>query len=229
MGNGISEVLTFAIGVAISPVPIIAVILMLFSQRARVNGPVFLLGWVLALAAVSGVAYTIADQSNPSTTSSAADTISWGKIVLGVLFLLLALRQWRNRPAADTEPEMPKWMAGVDALSPGKALGLGLLLAGVNPKNLILTLGAAAGLAQLGLSTSDAVVSLIVFVRGRDRDRCQHHDRRSGRLLPARRRDAKAKLDELEDWLALHNAAVMAVLFLVFGVDLIAKGLPPVT
>ena len=35
MGQGISEVLTFAIGVAISPVPIIAVILMLFSRRLR--------------------------------------------------------------------------------------------------------------------------------------------------------------------------------------------------
>jgi hypothetical protein len=29
--------------------------------------------------------------------------------------------------------------------------------------------------------------------------------------------------------LAVHNAAVMAVLFLVFGVDLIAKGIPPLT
>lgn len=224
MGKGISEVLTFAIGVAISPVPIIAVILMLFSQRARVNGPVFLLGWVLALAVVSGVAYAIADQSNPSTSSSAADTISWGKIVLGVLFLLLALRQWRNRPAADTEPEMPKWMAGVDALSPGKALGLGLLLAGVNPKNLILTLGAAAGLAQLGLSTSDAVVSLIVFV-------IVASITIAGPVVYylLGGEHAKAKLDELKDWLGLHNAAVMAVLFLVFGVDLIAKGLPPLT
>jgi hypothetical protein len=224
VGKGISEVLTFAIGVAISPVPIIAVILMLFSQRARVNGPVFLLGWVLALAVVSGVAYAIADQSNPSTSSSAADTISWGKIVLGVLFLLLALRQWRNRPAADTEPEMPKWMAGVDALSPGKALGLGLLLAGVNPKNLILTLGAAAGLAQLGLSTSDAVVSLIVFV-------IVASITIAGPVVYylLGGEHAKAKLDELKDWLGLHNAAVMAVLFLVFGVDLIAKGLPPLT
>ena len=44
MGQGISAILTFAIGVAISPVPIIAVILMLFSQRARVNGPAFLVG-----------------------------------------------------------------------------------------------------------------------------------------------------------------------------------------
>ena len=38
---------------------------------------------------------------------------------------------------------------------------------------------------------------------------------------------AKAKLDSLKDWLAFHNNAVMAVLLLVFGVDLIAKGLPP--
>ncbi len=59
MGQGISEVLTFAVGVAISPVPIIAVILMLFSQRAKVNGPAFLVGWVLALAAVSTVVYVL--------------------------------------------------------------------------------------------------------------------------------------------------------------------------
>ena len=76
-------------------------------------------------------------------------------------------------------------MAGIDALKPGKALGLGLLLAGVNPKNLMLAAAAGAGLAQLGLSTGDAVGSLIVFV-----DRRQPHDRRTGRLLPARRRPA---------------------------------------
>jgi hypothetical protein len=115
-------------------------------------------------------------------------------------------------------------MAGVDALTPAKALGLGLLLAGINPKNLILTIGAAAGLAQLKLSTTDVVVSLTVFVviasltiagpvvyylLGGDR--------------------AKSVLDDMKDWLRLHNSAVMAVLFLVFGVDLIAKGLPPLT
>ncbi|MGZ6663127.1 MAG: GAP family protein, partial [Solirubrobacteraceae bacterium] len=99
MGQGISEVLTYAVGVAISPVPIIAVILMLFSARARVNGPVFLLGWVLALGVVSGIVYVVSDQGNASTSSTASDTISWGKIVFGVLFLLLAARQWRSRPA----------------------------------------------------------------------------------------------------------------------------------
>jgi threonine/homoserine/homoserine lactone efflux protein len=224
MGQGISEVLTYAVGVAISPVPIIAVILMLFSTRARVNGPLFLLGWVLALGLVSGIVYVVSDQSSASTSSNASDTISWGKIVFGVLFLLLAARQWRSRPARGVEPPMPKWMTGIDALKPGKAFGLGLLLAGVNPKNLILAAAAAAGLAQLGLSTTDAVVSLIVFVV-------------VGSLTIAGPvvyylvggAKAKSELDELKGWLVIHNAAVMAVLFVVFGVDLIANGIPPLT
>jgi hypothetical protein len=115
-------------------------------------------------------------------------------------------------------------MAGIDTFSPVKAFGLGFLLVCPNPKNLLLSASAAAGLAQLGLSTTDAVVSLIVFVVvgsitivgpvayyfvGGD--------------------DAKVQLDSMKGWLAVHNAAVMTVLFLVFGVDLIAKGLGPLT
>jgi hypothetical protein len=44
MGQAIGEVIPFAVGIAISPVSIIAVILMLFSPRARVNGLFFLVG-----------------------------------------------------------------------------------------------------------------------------------------------------------------------------------------
>ncbi len=59
---------------------------------------------------------------------------------------------------------MPAWLKTVESISPVKAFGLAVVLAAVNPKNLILTLGAAAGLAQLGLSTSDAIVAIAVFV-----------------------------------------------------------------
>jgi tellurite resistance protein TehA-like permease len=97
VGKAIGEVLTYGVGVAISVAPIIAVILMLFSQRARVNGPIFLLGWVIALAAVSIIAYLVADQNNASSNSTTSDVISWGHIVLGVLLLLVAARNWRNR------------------------------------------------------------------------------------------------------------------------------------
>ncbi len=224
MGQGIAEVLTYGIGVAISPLAMIAVILMLFSSRAKVNGPAFVVGWMLTLAVVFTIAYVVSHQTNASTSTATSDTISWGKIVFGVILLLLAARNWRNRPAPDAEPEMPKWMAKVDALSPGKALGCAGIMAGANPKNLLLTIAAAAGLAQLGLSTSDAIVGLIVFV-------VIGSFTVAGPVvyyfLGGER--SKAVLVSLKEWLAFHNAAVMAVLLLVFGIDLIAKGLPPLT
>ena len=220
MRQAISEVLPLAIGVAISPVPIIAVILMLFSRRAKVNGPLFLFGWVVALAVVGGVAYAVADSAGATSGSSAGDSVSWGQIVLGALLLVFASRQWARRPAPGEQPAMPKWMAGIDDLAPVKAFAFGVLLAGVNPKNLALTLAAATGLAQLGATGSDAVVALVVFVVVASLTIA----------LPVAYRliggdSARAKLDELRDWLGVHNTAVMAVLLLVFGVDLVAKGL----
>jgi threonine/homoserine/homoserine lactone efflux protein len=224
MGQGISEILTFAIGVAISPIPIIAVILMLFSQRARVNGPAFVGGWVLALGVVSTVVYVLAHDGDVATSSTASDSVSWGKIVLGVVLLALARRNWRKRPGAGEQPQMPAWLQTVESVSPLKAFALAVALAAVNPKNLILTLGAATGLAQLKLSISDAVVAIVVFVSIASMTIL-------GPVLYARAGGARAQvsLDAAKAWLTEHNAAVMAVLFLVFGVDMIAKGLPPLT
>jgi hypothetical protein len=224
VGQGISEVLTFAVAVAISPIAIIAVILMLFSARARVNGPAFLFGWVLALAAVSTIVYVIAHDGDVATSSTASDSVSWGKIALGLVLLLLARRNWGNRPPDGTEPPMPKWMARVDSFTPLQAAGLGAILAIANPKNLLLTLGSATGLAQLGLSTSDAIVATAVFV-------LLGSVSIAGAVVYALAggERARASLDSAKAWLGAHNAAVMAALFLVFGVDLIAKGLPPLT
>lgn len=224
MGEAISAVLTFAVGVAISPVPIIAVILMLFSARAKVNGPAFLLGWVLALAVVCAIGYSIAEGADASTSSTTSDSIAWGKVVLGVVLLAGGLRRWRGRPGPDDEPEMPKWMAGIDTLAPGKAFVFGVLLAGVNPKNLVLTLAAATSVAQLGASGSDATVALVVFV-------VLASVTIAGPVIYSLvgGEHARRTLDGMKDWLRVHNPAVMAVLLVVFGVDLIAKGLPPIS
>lgn len=224
MAKGISEVLVYAVGVAITLSAIIAVILLLFSERARVNGPVFLLGWVLGLALVSGLAYVLGHQGDASTSTSASDAIGWGKIVFGVLFLLLAVRTWRSRPSAGAQSEMPKWVSGIAAMTPLKAFGLAVILAAVNPKNLMLSLAAGAGLATLGLSTGDAVGSLLVFII-------------IGSLTIAAPvvyylaggDAAKARLTDMKTWLAIHNAAVTTAVFLICGADLVAKGLPPLT
>lgn len=47
MGDAIGSTLGYAVGIAVSPIPIAAVILMLFSGRARVNSVSFMFAWVV--------------------------------------------------------------------------------------------------------------------------------------------------------------------------------------
>jgi threonine/homoserine/homoserine lactone efflux protein len=220
MGPAISDILPLAVAVMISPIPIIGIILVLFSSKARTDGPAFLLGWVAGLAVLSTVVYLIADSANASSNSDASDTTSTVKVVLGVLLILMARREWKKRPAPGEQATLPKWMGAIDQLTPVKSLGLGVLLSAVNPKNLILTVGAAASVAQLGTSTSDAVVALAVFVIIGS----------LGIVVPlvgyfVGGEKAKRVLDTWKAWLQQNNVAVMTVLLLVIGVVLLAKGL----
>ena len=52
---------------------------------------------------------------------------------------------------------MPKWLTAVDQMKPGGAFVLAIVCTAVNPKNLILAAGAAAGVAQVNDSVGDAV------------------------------------------------------------------------
>src|SRR4029453_18692301 len=49
MGSVIGEILPLAVGIAISPIPIIAAILMLLSPKAKATSVGFLLGWLAGI------------------------------------------------------------------------------------------------------------------------------------------------------------------------------------
>ena len=129
MGQAIGDLLPSAIGVALSPVPIIAVILILGTPRARSNGPAFALGWVIGLVIVSVVVVLLASGSDDAD-SGASTTVNVIKLVVGALFLVMALAQWRKRPRSGTEATMPKWMQAIDQFTGGKSLGFGAVLSG---------------------------------------------------------------------------------------------------
>jgi threonine/homoserine/homoserine lactone efflux protein len=219
LSQAIGDLLPSAVGVALSPIPIIAVILVLATPRARSNGSAFALGWVAALVVVSVVVLIVAHGADdPNSTSS--DTVNWGKLLLGVLFFALASREWRNRPRHGEPATMPKWMQTVDRLSPGKALVLGAALAGVNPKNLTLTLAASASIAQAGLSTGDSAIAVAVFV-------VIASISVAGPVLwyllaPT---SAAKPLDAIKQFMSEHNAVIMCVVFLVLGAKLLGDGL----
>jgi Sap, sulfolipid-1-addressing protein len=116
MGAAIGEILPIAIGVAVSPIPIIAVVLM---------------------------------------------------PILGLIAVLIGIRSWRGRLRGDEEPPMPKWMSAIDQFSAGKSLGLGFLLAALNPENLTLTLAAAAqtvAVLRHWLAINNATIMSVLMV-----------------------------------------------------------------
>jgi len=147
----------------VSPMPIVAVVLMLVTRRARTNGPAFLLGWIAGIAIAGAILLAIAGPASASDDGQPAAWVDWLKLVLGLLLLLVAARQWRGRPHEGDDAPTPKWMGALDAFTPVKALGAGVLLGTVNPKNLLLIVGGAAAVAQTGISTGDQVVAWAVF------------------------------------------------------------------
>ena len=220
MGEVIGALLPLALGVAISPIPIIAAILMLLSPKAKGTSVGFLLGWVLGIV-VAVVLFTLLAAVIPEGDADAAKPVAGTiKILLGAALLFLAVRQWRSRPKAGEEPALPKWMAAIDTMTAGRGFGLGFLLAAVNPKNLLL--GAAAGVivGTAGLALGEAAVAVLVFVLVAA----------SSVAIPviaylvASKRMA-APLESLRTWLVHNNAAVMSVLLLVIGVVVIGKGI----
>ena len=126
MGEAIGGFFPYAVGVAISPIPIAGVLLMLVSKRARTNGPMFLLGWLVGLTAVGVVVLLLPGLETGGGEPSTAAGIVKG--VLGLLLLFVGIRAWRNRPAAGEEAKMPGWMEKIDAMNGPAAMGIAVLL-----------------------------------------------------------------------------------------------------
>jgi hypothetical protein len=224
VGQAIGGSLALAIGVALSPVPIMAVVLMLTSRRARANGPLFVLGWLAGLGVVGAIVLSIAGPAGASSPGSPATWVSWVKVVLGLLLLLVAAWQFRGRPKNGEQANLPTWMATIDDIRPLAACGLAALLAGVNPKNLLLAIGGAASIAQTGISGGEQAIAYLVFAL-------------VGTLgvgIPvgiyfALGPRADKPLAGLKDWMGAHNAAIMSVLCLVIGIKLIGDAIGGLT
>jgi hypothetical protein len=212
MGQAIGQVLPLAVAAAISPVPIIASVVLLLTPRAAATGTAYVVGWLLGLIALGAIVLLIAHPAGASSNGQPATWVSLLELALGILVLLAALRQWRSRPRDDAEPPTPKWMGTIESFSVGKAFAVGLFLGALNPKNIPLTIAAAASIAATGISNASQAVVLLVFALVGT----------FGVAAPlaiflATGDRAAHLLDGLRHWLARNNPVIMSVLLVVIG------------
>jgi hypothetical protein len=221
MRDVILHMLPFAVGIAISPVPIITVILMLFTPRPRSNGAGFLLGWFLGIGIPALVVFIldrVINQGNDSTPPSRV--ASMVRIAVGLILISVATWNWIYRNKPGDENKKPILIKVVDSITPWKAILLGFLFADVtNPKNLALTVAgcmaitaghlSAVGNAIVltlftGMASLGVALPVLLFLSGGDA--------------------AKLTVEQWRQWLMKHKKGVMALLFLVFGIALLVRG-----
>jgi threonine/homoserine/homoserine lactone efflux protein len=221
VGTVLGDLLPLTVGVAVSPVPIIAVILMLLAPRASAASVAFAIGWVLGIAAVTVASMLLAAGADVTDDAAGPSTgASWVNLLLGLALLAVGLKQWRGRPKPGEDAALPKWMAAIDHVTPVKALALGIALAAVNPKNLLMTVSAGVTIADGALDADQQVVVVAVFTALAA----------STVVLPVvaylvAKERMRRPLEDLRGWLQANNATVMAVMILVIGVTQVGKGL----
>ncbi|MGH3706234.1 MAG: GAP family protein [Agromyces sp.] len=220
MGEVIGGILPLALGIAISPIPIIAAILMLLSPKAKGTSVGFLIGWVLGIV-VAVVVFTLLASIIPEQDPDASKPISGAiKLLLGAGLLFLALKQWRGRPKDGEAAALPKWMSAIDSMTTVRGAVLGFLLSAVNPKNLLMAAGAGVLIGTAGLNGGEITLVTVIFVVIAA---CSVAVPVIAYLIASEK--MAAPLESLRGWLVQNNATVMAVLLLVIGVVMIGKGI----
>lgn len=221
MVDALADVVPIAFGLTLAnPLPIMAVILLLFSTRAGAVVPAFLVGWFAGLLIVGGLLlFVVPAERLVGTEREPSVLASVIRVILGAGLLWLAARKWMTRPREGETPKLPGWVTSLESASPLTALGIGAAMAGVNPKNLVFSVSAAVAIAEWQLANTQNLVLLIVFtVVGS-----------LGVLVPAIWRaaggeSASATLQEWRVWLSRNYNVLMGIVFLIFGVLVLSKG-----
>ena len=125
------------------------------------NGHAYLLGQIVGVAAAGAVVLLLAGSLGDDDESSGSRT--WLPLGFGVVVLILAARQWRDRPRGAEEPVTPAWMGATDGFAPAKAFGAGVVLSALNPKNVLLTMAGMAAIVAADVSPGEELVALLVF------------------------------------------------------------------
>lgn len=220
MASEFGDVFVAAIAVAISPVPIVAVILILFSEHSKRNGILYLVGWVLGLLICFGAVLLLPEGIEFEGGTMLAAGGAALRLLTGLLFIVAAFAVWFRRPKTGEAHPLPAWTSRIEGFSGIQALLLAMGLAVINPKNLALALSVILSIAEAGALPRQARLALAMFVF-------------VGSLTIAAPvfyrlvagKQADQQLHEWKEWLVHNNATVVFLVLLMMGMMIFGKGL----
>lgn len=221
MGAVIGSFLSAAVGIAISPMPIIILLLALFTTHARINALATTVGWFVGVFGLGTLVILLGIQPSTGTPSTTSGLIN---VAFGLLLLALAVQNYRKRPEPGEPVKEPAWMAKIDTIAPPTLLGLTALLIAVNAKNTTMIITGALEISVADVSVGQQLVLLAIF----SALACLPAIVITGAYLLFGDRIAPM-LVRLRDWLQLNSATVMMLLFAILGTQTLGKGITILT
>ena len=206
------DLLLIGLVIALEPFPLTAFVLILSADRGIWKGLAFILGWLACLVAVIAVVVLLTGGEPPKPRTAPSNAILGVKLGLGVVLILIAVRQ-RRRMGRPRKP--PAWMAGLDRLAPWSAAGLAAFL---QPWTLVAA--GAATVAQATLATAGNYLALLLFCLLATSSYLYLEVYAA--FAPAA---ASGRLERLRAWLDAHQDQVIIVVSLLLGLWLTSKSI----
>ena len=215
MDSILVSLLPFIIGSALVPIQNIINILLLRSPRQGLLKATAYVGGMTILRLLQGLIFGLIFANEEGGGKSLI--VLTLQLVLGVLLLITAYKQWRNEDDPDAPP--PKWLTMIDNLTPSKAFGFGFVILLISGKAWVFTLSAIGviGATQLGQPSSTIAYLLFVLLA------------ESLLLVSILFRvitpeKSKALLEQASAWLTRYNRQIVMLVSLVFGLLFLYQG-----
>jgi len=211
----ILDLLLIGLVITLEPIPLTAFLLVLASKGGVRKGAAFIFGWLLSLAIVVTATLLVTGNKPPKPNTAPSLAALAAKILIGVVLVLIAIRQRRRMGKPKPPKKPPKWQTGIDNMSPWYAMGLAPL---TQPWGLV-----AAGVATIveaKLSSWQSYVALVLFCLVASAVYIALE------LYAGFRPDkSDALLTSSRAWIDSHTDQVIIVVSLVLGFWLIGKSI----
>ena len=211
----ILDLLLIGLVITLEPIPLTAFILVLASKGGVRKGAAFIFGWLLSLAIVVAGTVLITGNKPPKPSTAPSLAALAVKIAIGVVLVLIAVRQWRKLGKPKKPKKTPKWQTGIDNMSPWYAMGLAPL---TQPWGLV-----AAGVATIveaKLSSWQSYIALFLFCLVATAIYLTME-----LYAGFRPEKSQAFLTSTRAWIDTHTDQVIIVVSLVLGFWLVGKSI----
>ena len=210
--------LPLSFGIALSPIPILALVIILMTTKANKNAPAFLLGWILGISLVGILVFLTPGKQ----TANGAPTFIAGliRIILGTALLVLAIWKWQQRQNSDRPVEVPKLITRLESVGIFQSAMTGFIFSAIYPKNLVLVIAGAVVIDRVVPLFTMQLIALLVFTALASLSIASPI---IAYFLETQK--VKVMLVQWKSWLVDNNATILIILLLIFGMLLLGRGI----